>query len=122
MRQPRLPREGLDSFGCGGGFIGVTGLQAGQPGKSGDSSCNQAIATDPIGCSALIMSAATTTPPSSVKAQAKRIIRDLPDSASWDDLMYQIFVRQKIEQGLEDIREGRSHTHAAIKREFARGQ
>lgn len=47
-----------------------------------------------------------------------KLVRDLPDSASWDDLMYQILVRQKIEAGLADIRAGRVHTHAAIKKQF----
>jgi len=65
------------------------------------------------------MSAPTKPRPSGVKIEARRIIRDLPDTASWDDLMYQIFVRQKIEQGLDDLRAGRTHSHATIKREFA---
>ncbi len=54
----------------------------------------------------------------SVKKSAARLIRELPESASWDDLMYQILVRQKIEAGLADLQEGRSHDHAAIRREF----
>ncbi len=55
---------------------------------------------------------------SDLKREAKKLIRDLPNNASWDDLMYQIFVRQKIEKGLGDLRAGRSHSHAAIRREF----
>lgn len=54
----------------------------------------------------------------SVKKAAARLVRELPESASWDDLMYQILVRQKIETGLEDLREGRVHDHQAIHREF----
>ena len=46
------------------------------------------------------------------------MIRQLPDDASWDDLMYQIYVRQKIEAGLADIAAGRVHSHAAISKEF----
>jgi len=53
-----------------------------------------------------------------VKAQALRLVRGLPASSSWDDLMYRIYVRQKIEAGLADLRAGRVHTHAAIKKEF----
>lgn len=55
----------------------------------------------------------------SVKTQAIRLIRDLPASSSWDDLMYRIYVRQKIEAGLADIEAGRVHSHAAIRKEFA---
>lgn len=56
---------------------------------------------------------------SSVKSQAIRLIRTLPESSSWDDLVYRIYVRQKIESGLSDIHAGRVHTHAAIRNEFA---
>ena len=54
----------------------------------------------------------------SIKKSAARLVRELPESASWDDLMYQILVRQKIEAGLEDLRDGRIHDHQAIRREF----
>lgn len=53
-----------------------------------------------------------------IKTEAMRIIKDLPSGASWEDLMYQIYVRQKIEAGLTDIQTGKVHSHAAIKKEF----
>jgi len=33
--------------------------------------------------------------------------------------MYRLYVRQKNEAGLADIRAGRVHAHAAIRKEFA---
>ena len=42
-----------------------------------------------------------------VKEEARRLIELLPDDATWDDLMHEIYVRQAIEAGLEDSREGR---------------
>jgi hypothetical protein len=54
----------------------------------------------------------------SIKKAAARLVRELPESASWDDLMYEILVRQKIEAGLTDLEEGRKHDHASIRREF----
>lgn len=53
-----------------------------------------------------------------VKSEAVKLARGLPESSTWDDLMYRIYVRQKIEAGLADIRAGRVHTHAAIRKEF----
>jgi hypothetical protein len=53
-----------------------------------------------------------------VRAEAMRLVRGLPASSSWDDLMYRIYVRQKIEAGLTDFRSGRVHTHASIRKEF----
>lgn len=47
-----------------------------------------------------------------------RIVRDLPSGASWDDLMYQLYVRQKIEAGLEDISKGKLHEHETVKKAF----
>ncbi len=42
-----------------------------------------------------------------VKDEARRLIEQLPDDASWDDLMHEIYVRQAIEAGLADSRAGR---------------
>lgn len=58
------------------------------------------------------------TPKSSLKSRAMTLVRALPKGSSWDDLMYRIYVRQKIEAGLTDIRAGRVHSHASIRREF----
>lgn len=54
----------------------------------------------------------------SVKAQALKLVRSLPSSTSWDEVMYRIYVRQKIDSGLADIRSSRLHSHASIKKEF----
>ena len=54
----------------------------------------------------------------SIKKAAARLVRQLPESASWDDLMYEILVRQKIEAGLADLHAGRKHDNAAIRSEF----
>jgi predicted transcriptional regulator len=42
-----------------------------------------------------------------VKEEARRLVERLPDDATWDDVMHEIYVRQAIEAGLEDSREGR---------------
>ncbi|MDP8240877.1 MAG: hypothetical protein P9X24_17450 [Candidatus Hatepunaea meridiana] len=41
------------------------------------------------------------------KEAATEIIRDLSDDATFDDIMYRLYVRTKIERGLRDIEEGR---------------
>ena len=55
----------------------------------------------------------------SVKSQAIKVIRTLPESSSWDDVMYRLYVRQKIDAGLADVRAGRVHSHEVIRKEFA---
>jgi len=42
-----------------------------------------------------------------IKADARRIVDELPDNATWEDLMYEIYVRESIETGLEDAEAGR---------------
>jgi predicted transcriptional regulator len=46
-----------------------------------------------------------------IKAEAHRLVDALPDTASWDDLLYEIYVRQSIEAGLADAEAGRVVSH-----------
>lgn len=53
-----------------------------------------------------------------VKEEARRLVEDLPEDASWDDLMYKIYVRQTIEAGLADSEEGRTTDVKEIRARF----
>lgn len=55
---------------------------------------------------------------SSIKDEARRIIDQLPDNATWEDLMYRIYVRQSIEAGLKDAEEGRVESVEDVRRSF----
>lgn len=46
-------------------------------------------------------------PAATVKDEARRLVDQLPDDAGWDDLLYQIYVRQSVEAGLADVAAGR---------------
>ena len=37
-------------------------------------------------------------------------IMNLPDDSTWDDIMYYLYVNQKIDKGLEDIEKGAVYT------------
>ena len=43
-----------------------------------------------------------------VKEQLATIISSLPEKATWDDVLYEIYVRQSVEQGLADVVAGRT--------------
>ncbi len=43
----------------------------------------------------------------SLKPAAHELVDRLPDGASWEDLMYQIYVREAIDAGLGDADAGR---------------
>lgn len=53
-----------------------------------------------------------------VREEAEKLIHDLPDDATWDDLMYKIYVRQKIEQGLKDEESGKLVSQEEVERLF----
>ncbi|MGK7897730.1 MAG: hypothetical protein AB4372_29960 [Xenococcus sp. (in: cyanobacteria)] len=42
-----------------------------------------------------------------IKEEARRLIDNLPEDSTWDDLMYEIYVRQAVESGLSDSEAGR---------------
>ena len=42
------------------------------------------------------------------KDEAHTLVDKLPEDATWDDLMHEIYVREAIEKGLADSREGRT--------------
>jgi len=55
---------------------------------------------------------------STIKNEAHRIVDDLPEDASWEDLIYRIYVRQSIEAGLADADAGRVETVEEVRRSF----
>lgn len=38
-----------------------------------------------------------------VKESARQVVEGLPEQCTWDDLLYALYVRQKIDQGLDDL-------------------
>ncbi len=53
-----------------------------------------------------------------VKTDALRIVDSLPDNATWDDLMYRIYVRQCVESGIADAEAGRVVDVSEVRRRF----
>jgi predicted transcriptional regulator len=51
----------------------------------------------------------------SAKDSARALIEQLPDEASWDEIMYEFYVKQKIDAGLEAAADGRTVPHEDIK-------
>ena len=50
------------------------------------------------------------------KQAAAQIINQVSDQASWDDIMYEFYVKQKIEKGLKAVEEGRTISHEDAKK------
>jgi predicted transcriptional regulator len=52
------------------------------------------------------------------KEDARQLIESLPDHATWDDVMYELYVRQKIAIGIQAADEGRVVPHEEVKKRF----
>lgn len=53
-----------------------------------------------------------------IKQKAYQLLNKLPDSATWEDLMYKIYVRQAIEAGIKDSDEGRTIDVKEVRKRF----
>ena len=53
-----------------------------------------------------------------VKREAYQLAEKLSEDASWDDLMYEIYVRQAVEAGLEDSKAGRTIDVKEVRAKF----
>lgn len=47
----------------------------------------------------------------SIKPEARQLVESLPESATWDDLAYEICVRQAVDAGVADVDAGRLLEH-----------
>jgi hypothetical protein len=54
------------------------------------------------------------------KEQVQEILETLPDDASLEDIQYHIYVRQRIEQGIDDVEAGRVISHEEVQRRLAK--
>ena len=53
-----------------------------------------------------------------IKQEARRLVEQLPEDATWDDLMHEIYVRQAIEARLQDSQAGRTLDVKEVRAEF----
>jgi len=53
---------------------------------------------------------------SAAKEQAKKLIDKLPEQATWDDIMYEFYVKKKLAVALKAAEEGRVVSHKEVKK------
>lgn len=54
------------------------------------------------------------------KDEVRELLEGLPDDASLEDIQYHIYVRQKVQKGLDAAREGGTLTHQEVIRRMSR--
>jgi predicted transcriptional regulator len=57
---------------------------------------------------------------STTKEEAMHLIARLPEEATWDDIMYRLYVKRKIEEGIKAAEEGHTVSHDEVKDLFIR--
>jgi hypothetical protein len=61
-------------------------------------------------------------PMKTAKEEARRLIEGLPDNATWDDVMYELYVFQKIDAGIQAADDKRVVPHEELKKATALGE
>ena len=54
------------------------------------------------------------------KEQIRQLLERIPDDASFEDIQYHIYVREKIERGMKDVEEGRLLTEEQFDKRMTR--
>ena len=54
----------------------------------------------------------------SIKERAHRLIDDLPEGSTWEDLVHRIYAYQAIEAGLADSEAGRTREVGEVRQRF----
>lgn len=57
---------------------------------------------------------------SSAKTTIRRIVKDLPENCTLEDVQYQLYLAQKVQRGLQSIREGRGIPHTQAKQRLSK--
>lgn len=56
----------------------------------------------------------------SIKKEIIDMIKHLPDDCDYDDIMAEIYFKQKIDNGLEDIKNGKTISHEEVKKRLSK--
>jgi len=56
----------------------------------------------------------------SPKKVVYKLLKELPENTSYEDIQYHLYVLQKIERGLKDVEEGRVYSHEEAKKKLSK--
>ena len=58
---------------------------------------------------------------STAKDEVRKLLEQLPDNSSFEDIQYHIYVREKIERGLQEVKEGRVLSQEEVEQKMSNG-
>ena len=50
--------------------------------------------------------------------EARKLIDQLPDEATWDDVMYELYIKKKLAVALKAVEDGHVVAHDAVRRKL----
>lgn len=56
---------------------------------------------------------------STAKEDVRRLLDEVPDDATYEEIQYRIYVRQKIDKALAEVEQGRVVSHEEAKRRLS---
>lgn len=56
----------------------------------------------------------------SAKKAVQEVLKQLPENSSFEDIQYHIYVREKIERGLKDLKAGKVFTQAEVEKRMSK--
>jgi predicted transcriptional regulator len=56
----------------------------------------------------------------SPKDEVRKILDQMPDNATFEDIQYHVYVRQKIQRGLKDLEEGQTLTQDEVEQRMSK--
>ena len=54
------------------------------------------------------------------KEEVRRLLDSIPDDVTYEDIQYHIYVREKVERGIEDVEQGRVVSQEEVERWMAK--
>jgi len=57
---------------------------------------------------------------STAKEEVRKMLNQIPEDATFEDIQYHIYVQEKIERGMKDIKEGRVLSQEEIERRMSK--
>ena len=50
------------------------------------------------------------------KQEVMELLKGLPDTSTLEEIQYHLYVRQKVQRGIQDIEEGRTYTQEEVEK------
>ena len=55
------------------------------------------------------------------KQEVIELLKDLPDTSTLEEIQYHLYVRQKVQRGIQDVEEGRIYTQEEVEKRIESG-